>query len=123
MRPSFQTIPGTEDSDVIEIEVQAHIRRYRRHRYQKTCQCPETPGIIAAPEPAKIIRKGKPGVSVWVEILLHKYAFGIPVNRQLQDFRMRGLDLSQGTVTGGLQAIKPLFEPIEVIKERVIEGQ
>ncbi|UYM14760.1 IS66 family transposase [Endozoicomonas euniceicola] len=120
----FSPFPGTEDSDVIEVEVQAHVRRYRRHRYQKTCQCSQTPGIITAPEPAKLIRKGKLGVSVWVEILLHKYAFGIPINRQLQDFRMRGLDLSQGTVTGGLQTIKPLFEPIvESIRERVIAGQ
>jgi transposase len=120
----FDSFPGTEDSDVIEIEVQAHVRRYRRHRYQKSCQCPQTPGIITAPEPAKLIRKGKLGISVWVEILLHKYAFGIPINRQLQDFRMRGLNLSQGTVTGGLKTIKPLFEPIvDAIRERVLEGQ
>ena len=113
-----------KDSDVIEVEVQAHVRRYRRHRYHKTCQCSQTPGIITAPEPAKLIRKGKLGISVWVEILLHKYAFGIPINRQLQDFRVRGLNLSQGTVTGGLQIIKPLFEPVvDAIRERVIEEQ
>lgn len=120
----FKPFPGTEDSDVVEVEVQAHIRRYRRHRYQKSCQCPETPGIITAPEPAKLIRKGKLGVSVWSEILLHKYAFGIPVNRQLQDWRLRGLALSQGTVTGGLKTIKPLFAPVvELIREKVISDE
>ncbi|MTI13736.1 hypothetical protein [Sansalvadorimonas verongulae] len=59
---------GTEDSDVVEVEVQPHIRRYRRHRYLKTCQCKQTPAIVTAPAPAKLIRKGKLGISVWVEI-------------------------------------------------------
>ena len=96
---SFKSF-GTEDSDVVEVEVQAHIRRYHRHRYCKTCHCEQTPGITTAPGPVKLIRKGKLGLSVWVEILLHKYAFGIPLCRQLQNFRLRGLPLSQGTVSG-----------------------
>ncbi len=37
--------------------------------------------MTIAPGPAKLIRKGKLGISVWVEILLHKYAFGIPFAR------------------------------------------
>ncbi len=76
---------GTEDSDVVEVDVQAHILRYHRHRYLKTCQCEQSPAMTIAPGPAKLIRKGKLGISVWVEILLHKYAFGIPVARQLQE--------------------------------------
>ncbi|MTI14616.1 hypothetical protein [Sansalvadorimonas verongulae] len=46
---------GTEDSDVVEVEVQPHIRRYRRHRYLKTCQCKQTPAITTTPAPAKLI--------------------------------------------------------------------
>ena len=115
---------GTEDSDVVEVDVQAHIRRYHRHRYSKSCHCEQTPGVTTAPGPVKLIRKGKLGLSVWVEILLHKYAFGIPLCRQLQDFRLRGLPLSQGTVTGGLKTIKPLFEPVvEAIREKVIADE
>ncbi len=115
---------GMEDSDVIEVEVQAHIRRYHRHRYLKTCKCEETPAITTALGPVKLIRKGKLGLSIWVEILLHKYAFGIPVARQLQDFRLRGLPLAQGTVTGGLKIIKPLFEPVvEAIRDKVIHDE
>ncbi|MTI15148.1 IS66 family transposase [Sansalvadorimonas verongulae] len=38
----------------------------------------------------------------------------------MQDFCLRGLPLAQGTVTGGLKVIKPLFEPVvEAIRERV----
>ena len=115
---------GTEDSDVVEVEVKAHIRRCHRHRYLKTCKCEKTPAITTAPGPAKLIRKGKLGISVWVEILLHKYAFGIPIARQLKDFNLRGLPLAQGTVTGGLKIIKPLFKPVvEAIREKVIHDE
>ncbi len=80
--------------------------------------------MTIAPGPAKLIRKGKLGISVWVEILLHKYAFGIPVARQLQDFHLRGLTLSPGTVAGGLKIIQPLFEPVaETIRERVASDE
>ncbi len=80
--------------------------------------------MTIVPGPAKLIRKGKLGISVWVEILLHKYAFGIPVARQLQDFRLRGLTLSPGTVAGGLKFIQPLFEPVaEAIRERVASDE
>ncbi len=80
--------------------------------------------MTIAPGPAKLIRKGKLGISVWVEILLHKYAFGIPFARQLQDFRLRGLTLSPGTVAGGLKIIQPLFEPVaEAIRERVASDE
>ncbi len=115
---------GTENSDVVEIDVQAHIRRYHRHHYLKTCQCEQSPAMTIVPGPAKLIRKGKLGISVWVEILLHKYAFGIPVARQLQDFRLRGLTLSPGTVAGGLKIIQPLFAPVaEAIRERVASDE
>ena len=119
----FKPFPGTTDSDVVEIQVKAHVRRFQRKRYQRTCQCPQTPGIIAAPVPPKLIAKGKLGISVWVEILLGKYAFGTPVHRLLQDFHLRGLDIAQGTVTGGLQIIQPLFEPVvTAIQQEVVNS-
>ncbi len=64
-----------------------HGRTTITHRYLKTCQCEQSPAMTLAPGPAKLIRKGKLGISVWVEILLHKYAFGIPAARQLNDLR------------------------------------
>jgi transposase len=65
-----------------------------------------------APPPPKLIPKGRLGVSVWVELLLGKFFSHEPIERQLTAWRLRGLDLSAGTVTGGLQYLEPLFTPL-----------
>ena len=70
------------------------------------------PGIVTAPPPAKVIPKSLLGVSVWVTVLLDKFLFYRPTYRLLEDLRTQGLDLSQGTLTDGLQRLLPLFEPL-----------
>jgi transposase len=102
---------GSEDSEQIEVNVRAHRRRYRRQRYQRTCNCPG-PRTLVAPPPAKLIPKGLLGVSVWVELLLGKYFSHEPIERQLAAWRLRGLDLAAGTVSGGLEHLEPLFQPL-----------
>lgn len=109
----FGDFPGTEDSEVLEIEVKAYRRAIHRRRYRKTCQCVGVPGIITAPPPARLIPRGKYGISVWVHLLLSKFLYGQPTHRLLQDLSDSGLTLSEGTLTGGMQAIAPLFAPIE----------
>jgi len=109
----FADFPGTEDSEILEIEVKAYRRVIHRRRYRKTCQCPGTPGIITAPPPARLIARGKYGISVWVHLLLSKFLYGQPTHRLLQDLSDSGLSLSAGTLTGGLMALAPLFEPLD----------
>src|SRR4051812_9858987 len=104
--------PGTDDTTVLEIEVRAHRRIYRRRRYRPTCSCGRHPGIVTAPPPAKVIPKSILGVSVWVAVLLDKFLFYRPTYRLLEDLATQGLDLSQGTLTDGLQRLLPLFEPL-----------
>ncbi|MCP4204529.1 MAG: IS66 family transposase, partial [bacterium] len=103
---------------MIEIEVRGYKRKIRRRRYRPACQCEHLPGIITAPGPAKLIPKGRLGVSLWVEILLDKYAFIRPTQRLLSDLRSHDIDLSLGTVTGGLKQLAPVFKPIreEIIR-------
>jgi transposase len=108
----FVPFPGTADSELLEIEVRAYRRRYRRYRYRPTCRCGCQPGIVTAPGPAKLIPKSQFGVSVWVTVLLDKFAFGRPTQRLLADLGSHGLDLSAGTLTDGLQRLVPLFEPL-----------
>ncbi len=105
--------PGTEDSEVLEIEVSAYRRVIRRRRYRPICNCGCVPGIVTAPPAARLIERGKFGVSVWVSVLLDKYLYGRPSHRLLQDLADHGLGMSPGTLAGGLQAIAPLFEPLE----------
>jgi transposase len=108
----FEPFPGTEDSEILEIEVQAHRRIYRRRRYRRACLCEAHPGIVAAPPAPKVIPKSTLGVSIWVAVLLDKFLFFRPTYRLLHDWQTHGLDLSLGTLTDGLQRLVPLFEPV-----------
>lgn len=103
-----------ETSDVIEVLVKAHIRRYHRPAYvlDEGCCCPETPLIITAPPPARLLPRSPYGVSFWVEIMLSKFHYAQSTHRRLQDFCDQNLPVSPGTVAGGLNAIAHLFTPI-----------
>jgi transposase len=106
------TPSDTEDSEQLEIEVRAYRRRIRRRRYQRTCDCQGGSRTLVASLPPKLIPKGRLGVSVWVEILAGKFFSHQPVERQLSQWRLLGLDLSAGTVHGGLERLEPLFQPV-----------
>jgi transposase len=109
----FEPFPGTEDSEILEIEVKAHRRIIRRRRYHRTCSCDtQMPAIITAPPAPRVIPKGILGVSVWVDILLDKFLYYRPTYRLLDEWQTLGLDLSLGTVTDGLHRLLPLFKPI-----------
>ena len=109
----YADFPGTQDSEVIEIDVKAYRRVIRRRRYRRSCQCSGTPGILTAPPPARLIPRGKYGVSIWVHLLLSKFSYGQPTHRLLRDWSDCELRLSPGTVTGGLRTLAPLFKPLE----------
>lgn len=102
----------TEDSEQIEIEVRAYRRLIRRRRYQRTCSCGNCPRTVTAPPAPKLIPKGVLGVSVWVEILLDKFAGHRPTERLLAHWRWLGLGVAAGTVAGGLERLEPLFQPL-----------
>jgi transposase len=97
---------------LIEITVQAHRRVLRRRRYRPTCVCPRQPALIVAPPPPRLFANTTLGISVWVLVLLDKYAFGRPTQRLLAQLRLQGLDLAPGTLTDGLQRILPLLQPL-----------
>jgi transposase len=108
----FAPFPGTDDGEILEIDVRAYRRVYRRRRYRPACRCDGLPRVLTAPPPPKLIPKSHLGVSVWVTALLDKFAFGRPSHRLLEDLRDHGLALSAGTLTDGLQRLLPLFEPV-----------
>jgi transposase len=114
---------GTDDSETIEIEVKAYRRKARRIKYRKTCRCQGVPCIISAPGPAKLIPKGKLGLSVWVHLLLEKYLYQRPINRLLESFKDIEYEVPPGTIGDGLKKLPPLFEPVleEIIKKNQTE--
>jgi transposase len=109
---AFRPFPAPEESTMIEVQVQAHVRRIQRQRYHKTCRCPHLPGIVTAPPAPRLISKSSLGVSVWTEVVLDKYLYGRPTARFCQALQHHGVPLSPGTVTEGLRKLPPLFEPL-----------
>jgi transposase len=112
--PHLPTPALDEHSDVIEVEVKAHVRRIRRLAYTRNpgCTCEDTQAILTAAPPARLIARSNYAVSFWVEVILGKYRYGQPSNRYLQDLVDQGLPVSPGTLAGGLQGLAPLFEPV-----------
>jgi transposase len=119
----FTDFPGTEDSIILEVEVRAHRRVIRRHRYRPGCSCAAAPGIVTAPPPPRLIPKSLLGVSIWVAVLLDKYLFYRPTYRLLADWETLGLDLAPGTITDGLKHLVPLLEPVYEALIRHSRGQ
>ena len=109
----------TEDSEQIEVEVKAYRRVIRRRRYQATCRCTGCQTRTAPPAP-KLIPKSLLGTSVWLEVLLDKYASYRPTERLLAAWKLLGLPIAASTVAGGLQRLVPLFLPLyQATQERV----
>jgi len=108
----FAPVSGTENSPILEVEVKAHRRLIRRHRYRPTCACGAHPGLVTAPPPPRGIPKSILGVSILVELLVDKYLSYRPTYQLRADLQTHDLDLSLGTVTDALQRLLPLFEPV-----------
>jgi transposase len=107
-----------DPTTLVEVEVRAHRRVIRRRRYRPTCACGAHPGVVTAPAPPRLIAQSALGVSVWVLVLLDKYACHRPTYRLLAQLRLCGLDLALGTLTDGLQRLLPLLEPVyEALRE------
>ena len=117
---AFHSFAGTEDAQVLEVEVKAYRRVIHRHRYRPSCQCGSVSGIITAPAPTRLINRGKFGISIWTSVLLDKFLYGRPSQRLLQDFADHGLNMSAGTLAGGLQELAPMFKPLnEALQSRL----
>jgi len=108
----LSAFPGTQDAEIVEIEVKAYRRIVRRHRYRPVCRCGCLPGIVTAPPASQLIARGKLGVSIWVEALLSKFLYGQPSHRLLQDWDDQRLHVAQGTLTEGLRKLLPMLGPV-----------
>ncbi len=107
-------LPGfdTEDSEIVEVNVQAHVRRIHRQKYIRQCRCETGTAIITAPGPAKLIPRSVYGDSVLIEVLIDKFMLFRPTFRLIRSLELIGLDLPQGTITDALHRLPPLFEPV-----------
>ncbi|MCP4708988.1 MAG: transposase, partial [Planctomycetes bacterium] len=108
----FESLPFTEDSEQIDWEVKIIRHIHRRKSYKPTCSCKAVAGIVSAPPVPKMIPKGMFTVGFWVHLILEKFLFQRPLYRIRKMLALESLDISQGTLTGGLKKIKALIEPL-----------
>jgi transposase len=102
----------TRTTEIVEVFVKAHVRKLQFPQYHKTCDCSQTPNVISAPPPPRLIPGNGHGVSVWTELLLSKFCFQQPLSRALASLEAHKFELPVGTVTDGFRRIQPLFDPI-----------
>ncbi len=110
---AYIPFPKTENSEIIEIHVAAHVRKIKREQAKAGCHCPNRSGLITAPTAPRVYPKARYGVSVWVLVLLDKFQSYTPSNRLYQRREDQGVSLAAGTVTNGLNKLSSLFAPIE----------
>ena len=102
----------TEESEEIEWKVSLVCHRHVRHRYGPSCDCAPGRGIVPAPKPAKLIPKGLLAVSFWVQVILKKFEFQQPLQRIVRELKAYDLEVSPGTLTGGLAKIQQMIQPL-----------
>jgi len=108
----YEDIGSSEESDIIEIGVEAHIRRIKRKKYRRFCKCSSQKLFLTAPQASKVLSKSRFGNSVWTYCLLQKFWHGQPLHRMIQALNSQGLSISAGTIVGGFFRLLPLFRRI-----------
>ena len=103
---------GERSSSVIEIAVEAHIRRIVRPRYRRGCDCPSSPLEAVAPPPARLFARTPFGISVWARILYERFACFRPLRQVAAWMTDQGLAIAPGTMADSVRRFQPLFAPL-----------
>ncbi|CAA7603376.1 Transposase IS66 family [Acididesulfobacillus acetoxydans] len=107
----YRDLNLTEDSIEIDYEVGVILKKHVRRKAAKTCEC-LGPAIITAPKPPQLIPKGLFSLDFLVFTIVQKYFFQIPLNRQIRQWELEGLDIHAGTLTGCFQTIGAFLVPL-----------
>ena len=103
---------GDRVSEVIEIEVKAHVRRIVRGRWRQACDCDGVPGEMIAPPPPRLFAGTPFGISVWVRYLLERYPSHRPCRQVAAWLTAHGLKVAPGTLADSTDRFLALFEPL-----------
>ena len=118
---------GWVQSDLIEIEVAAHIRRIRRRRYRRVCGCAGAATVLAPPV-ARLFAHTAHGISVWRALVLEHWEGQRPFRQIARWMTRHGLAVSPGTLCDRLGDLSRLFEPLSaairahLVTARVLQG-
>lgn len=118
----YRDLSLSEESVEIDYEVKVICKKHRRMKAAKTCDC-AVPSIITAPKPPQIIPKGKFSTAFLVFAIVQKYFFQIPLNRQVQQWAMQGLEVNAGTIFGCFKVIANYLTPLYNLLVKVSREQ
>lgn len=107
----YLELSKTTDSLMAELKTFVFWIMYKRHSYVSQCNC-KGKKIVTALPPARLYPRTQIGNSIWVYLAVHKFLYGTPTSRTLQDLQLQGFQLAQGTVTGGFKVISKLLDPL-----------
>lgn len=105
----FKALKETDDSRLVHHAVDLWLEVWKRVRYVPQCEC-DGNTIVTAPAPPRLFPRTVFGTTMWLHLVVQKFLFQVPTHKTLQDLAMRGLKVSQGTVTGGFQKIDALID-------------
>ena len=103
---------GERSTSLIEIEVEAHIRRIQRTRWRRGCDCASSPLEVTAPPPARLFDNTSYGISVWTRFLVEHCVCLRPLSRIAAWMGHQGLAISPGTLGDSIKRFVPLFDPL-----------
>ena len=103
---------GERSTSLVEIEVNAHIRRILRTRWRRGCDCVSSPLEVTAPPPARLFDNTPYGISVWTRFLFEHCVCLRPLSRVAAWMGDQGLTISPGTLADSIKRFVPLFEPL-----------
>lgn len=102
----------SESSWTYEWRVQLVRVAVTRRRYLRVCPCEDCPKFKVAAGKQKPIAKGMFAANFLAKLLVYHFELQIPMNRLRNMLKMEGMGVSQGTLTGVLKKLHPLFIPL-----------
>ena len=103
---------GEHATTLIEVAVEAHIRRIERTRWRRGCECASSPLEVTAPPTPRLFHGTLYGTSFWARFLFEHCACLRPLSRVAAWYADQGLPVAPGTLANSLKRFVPLFEPL-----------
>jgi transposase len=110
--PLLEGILDDENSQVIEVEVKAHVRKIRKERLVRRCRCESGPRVVTGQAVGPLFGGSNLGVSVFVELLIGHFSEHLPMRRVLARLAGIGCQVPAGTIASIQPRLLELFQPI-----------
>jgi len=102
---------GEDVSEQVSWRVRVWRVVHRRRKYARRCRCP-VPAVLTAPAPPQLIGKGLFTTEFCVNLLIAKYALGLPFSRVIAMLSFQGLGVAPGTLAGVARRLDALLAPL-----------